>query len=86
MSSHTEELRNSLSVDDNIYALPPLGVGLSPLAKQLMAATRVMQSSSTELSTPASDGAKYKQTKFDTYVLIPRLGEVKLGGFWSRLY
>ena len=40
--------RNSLSVYDNIYA-PPWE--LSTLAKEFSAATRIMQSSSKELST-----------------------------------
>ena len=33
------------------------------MSKELTAATRVMQSSSNELSTPVSGSAKYKQTK-----------------------
>ena len=44
--------RNSLSVDNNIYA-PPWG--LSTLAKELSAAASVMQSSSKEMSTPVAD-------------------------------
>ena len=43
--------QNSLSVDDNIYA-PPWG--LSTMAKEFTAATRIMQSSSNELSTLVS--------------------------------
>ena len=42
--------RNSLSVDDNIYA-PPWE--LSTLAKEFTTAARVMQGSSNELSTLA---------------------------------
>ena len=44
--------RNSLSVDDNIYA-PPWR--LSTLVKELSAAARTMQSSSKELSTLVAD-------------------------------
>ena len=44
--------RNSLSVDDNIYA-PPWG--LSTLAKEVSAVARIMQSSSKELSTLVAD-------------------------------
>ena len=47
--------RNSLSVDDNIYA-PPWE--LSTLAKEFTAATRMMQSSLNELSTLVSGKAK----------------------------
>ena len=54
---------NSLSVDDNIYA--PSRV-LRNLAKELMTATRVVQSFSDELSTPVCGSAKYKQTKANT--------------------
>ena len=44
--------------------LPP--GGMSTLAKELTAATCVMQSSSYELSTLVSGEAKCKQTKADT--------------------
>ena len=60
--------------------------------------THVMQCSSNELSTLASDSAKCKQTKLDIYALIPkvelsrRLGlgvchqpDLKLSGFRSQL-
>ena len=43
--------RNSLSVDDNIYATPG---GLRTLVKEFTAATRIMQSSSNELNTLVS--------------------------------
>ena len=39
---------------------------LSNLAKEFTAATRIMQSSSNELSTPVSGKAKCKQTKATT--------------------
>ena len=58
--------RNSLSVDDNIYA--PLPVAIT-LAKELTVATHVMQISSNDLSTPVSDSAKCKQTKANTNAL-----------------
>ena len=56
-NTHTyiEIQRNSLSVDDNIYAPSR---GLSTLAKEVTAATRIMQSSSNELSTLVSGKAK----------------------------
>ena len=44
-----------------IYTLP--SQGLSSLAKELMAAACVMQTSFNELSTPVSGNAKCKQTK-----------------------
>ena len=40
--------------------------GLSTLAKELTAATCVMQSSCKELSTLVSDSIKYQQTKANT--------------------
>ena len=42
---------------------------LSTLAKELTAATRVMQSSSNEQSTQLSDSTKCKQAKATTYAL-----------------
>ena len=51
-----------------IYIYAPLP-GLSPLAKELTAATLVMQSSFNELSSLLSDSAKCKQTKADTNAL-----------------
>ena len=50
-------------MDDNIYA-PFLRVEHS--GKELTASTRVMQSSSTELSTLVSDRKKCKQAKANT--------------------
>ena len=47
--------RSSLSVDDNIYASPR---GLSTLAKEFTATTRIMQSSSDEMSILVSGKAK----------------------------
>ena len=49
VSSHTEVViqRKSLSVDDHIYAPQS---GLSTLAKEFTAATRIIQRSSNELS------------------------------------
>ena len=44
--------RNSLSVDDNIYA-PPWG--LSTLVKEFSATARILQNSSKELSTLVAD-------------------------------
>ena len=55
--------RNSLSVDYNIYAAPQ---GFSTLSKEITTATRIMQSSSNELSTVVSGKAKCKQTKATT--------------------
>ena len=52
---------------DNIYTT--LDVGLSILVKELAVATRVMQSSSNELSTSGSDSVKCKQTEVNTYTL-----------------
>ena len=58
MSSHTEELRYNETVClwMTIYTLPPRG--LSTLVKEFTAATRMMQSSSNELSTLVSGKAK----------------------------
>ena len=66
--------------------------------KEFTVATGVMESSSNELSTSVSDSAKCKQTKVNTYALIPELMlsrklnlwvcqqlHVKLSGFHSRL-
>ena len=68
VSSHTKKKvviqRNSLSVDDNIYA--PTPGRLSTLTKELTATTRIMQSSSYELSTLVSGKAKCKQMKATT--------------------
>ena len=51
--------------------------GLSTQAKELIAAIRVIQSSSNELSTLLSDSAKSKQTKANTKcVIIPELTDV----------
>ena len=63
--NHTEDLwqRNSLWM--TIYTLPFRG--LSTLVKELTA-TRVMQSSSNELSTPVYNGTKRKQSQ------VPRNG------------
>ena len=88
--------RNSLSVDDNIYAPPR---GLSTLAKEFTAATRIMPSSSNELSPLVSVRTKMLTNKM--YFIIPYnyladvvrlLAErydtkfnVKLGGFRPRL-
>ena len=44
-------------------------MGLSILAEDLMAATRIMQFSSNEFSTPVSDSAKCKHTKANTNAL-----------------
>ena len=57
-SSHTEELwyNETVCLWMTISTLPSRG--LSNLAKELTAATRVMQSSSNELSTLVSDSAK----------------------------
>ena len=44
----------------------PSPQGLSSLVKELMAATRVIQSSSNESSSLVSGKAKYKQTKATT--------------------
>ena len=51
-----------------IYTLSPRG--LSTVGKELKAATRVMQSSSNELSSPVSDSVKCKQTKVDTKCVV----------------
>ena len=51
-----------MSVDYNLFVPLP---GLSTLAKELKATTRVLQSSSNELSTPVSDSVKCKQWKVD---------------------
>ena len=90
--------RNSQCVDDYIYDPHSPGWRLSTLAKELTVATHVMHSSFDELSSSVSDRAKCKQTKFDTYTLIPELTlsprlclgvchqpHVKLGGFRFRL-
>ena len=50
-----------------MYAL--LSVGLSTIVKELTAATRIMQSSSNELSTLVSESTKYKQTKANIFAL-----------------
>ena len=62
-----------------------------------MVATRVMQDSSNELTTLASERVKCKQTKFDIYTFIPELtmsrqldlglyqADVKLGLFQYQL-
>ena len=58
--THTHTQRNSLSVDDNIYA-PPWG--LSTLAMESSVAARIMQSYSKKLSTLVADRIlKCKQT------------------------
>ena len=61
--------RRFLKICLSNYTLPP--AGLSTFPKELTVATRVMQSSSNELSTPVSDSAKCKQMKLNTYALIP---------------
>ena len=48
-----------------IYIFPTLGCS-SLWQRNITAATCVMQSSPNELSTPGSDSAKCKRTKFDT--------------------
>ena len=53
---------------DKIYALSGVGV-LIILAKELMVATRVMQSTSNELSTSVSASVKCKQMEVNTYML-----------------
>ena len=69
VSGHTEELgyNKTVCLWMTIYTLPSRG--LSTLAKELTAATHVMQNSSNELSNLVSDCAKCKQTKANTYTL-----------------
>ena len=69
VSSHTEVMRyyETICLWMTIYTLP--SQGLTTLTKGLTAATRVIQSSSNELSTLASDCAKCYQTKANTYAL-----------------
>ena len=66
VSSHTEKLwyHGTVYLWMTINTLPSRV--LSTLAKELTAATRVMQSSSNEFR---SNNAKCKQTKADTYAL-----------------
>ena len=66
---HTEELWYNETVCQwmTIYTLPSRG--LNSLAKELTAATRLMQSFSNELNTLISDSAKCKQKKANTYAL-----------------
>ena len=72
-----------------IYTLPSGWRGHT-LAKELTAATRIMQSSSCELSTLVSSKTQCKQAKATTWCLIiPKLSDtksnVKLGRFQSQL-
>ena len=66
VSSHTDGLWNNETVClwMTIYTLP--SQGLSTLAKKVTAATRVMQSSSYELSILVSGKVKCKQSKATT--------------------
>ena len=63
MSNHTEVLwyNETVSLWMTIYTISYRG--LSNLAKELSAVTRVMQSSFNELSTLVSDSKKCKQTE-----------------------
>ena len=55
--------------------LPSLGFSI--LTKELTAATRLMQSSSHELSTPVSGNANRKQKKAnEKFIIIPKLTKV----------
>ena len=77
-----------------IYIRTPPDVGKSTLSKELSVATRLMQIPSYELRTSGSDSTECKQTKVNTYALIPELTfrhrlslglryhpDEKLGGF-----
>ena len=79
-----------------IYTLPTTGWALC--RRNITVATRLMQSTSNELSTSVSDSAKSKQLKLDTYPLISKLIwrcklgirvchqlDIKLDGFRFRL-
>ena len=81
-----------------IYTLPSSGGVWAFWRRNITVAARVTQSPSNEMNTPVSDSAKCKQTKLDTYALIPRLTlscrfgleachqpDAQLGGFWSWL-
>ena len=72
--------------------------GVSTLAKELVVATCIMQSSSSELSISVSNCAKCKQTKFNTYAVNSQVDvesqsglgvchwpDVMLGRFRSQL-
>ena len=82
----------------DIYACTPPTWLLSSLAKELMAATRIMQITSNEFSTPVSESAKCKQTKSYTCALtfwvdiqspndwtVYNWSNIKIGRFWSHL-
>ena len=58
-------------MDDNICS--PSGAEFSTLLKELTVAIRVILRSFNELNTSVSDSAKCKQTKVNTYSLIPEL-------------
>ena len=70
MSNYTDELWYNETVCLEMTIYTPTLRGLSTLSKELMGATRVMQSSSNELSAPVSVRVKCKQmSTFNTYTL-----------------
>ena len=100
-TSHIEDLwyNEKVCMWFTIYTpLPYPRRGWALWQRSITLATRIIQISSNEVSAPAPDSAKCKQTKFDVYPLILKLTlsrrldlgvclhpDVKLGGFRSRL-